>query len=85
MIDREVGELWRELPLAGNDSASYWQQKCNELIQKLVGERARNKRLQRMMEDCGHYTYPIGQASLDRSVNEEILARRDFDIPNETT
>ena len=86
MLDQEVGELWQDLQqhkwgdldLRGQ----LYHETLTTLIEKLLDERACNKRLQRMMEDCGHYTYPPDQAPLDRSVNEEGLAKRDFGIPN---
>jgi hypothetical protein len=49
MTDRKVGELLVSLKDAGDDSAYYWQQKCSELIHKLVDERAERYSI----EDCG--------------------------------
>lgn len=82
MKDKELGQLWtisqNEYP--NTSSEALWMNRCETVIHKLVEERARNKRLQRNMEDCGHYKYPQDQAPLDRSVNEEVLALRDFGI-----
>jgi len=39
MEDKQIGILWNSIPLAGDDSASYWQSKCAALIRKLVKER----------------------------------------------
>lgn len=52
------------------------------LKSRLVAERANNIRLQIRAEDCGapKHNFPDGQARIDRSVNEEVLARRQLQI-----
>lgn len=44
----------------------------------LIQERAKNIRLQIRAEDCGKpsHDFPDGQGKIDRSVNEEVLAKR---------
>jgi hypothetical protein len=54
------------------------QEEILRLLKMLEEERAKNLRLQRRLEDCGHWKAAEGQRLLDRSLSEERQARKEL-------